>query len=103
MIDHFQRCKSTDVVYLSSDQFFLTHASALSYGNGEVKTIRRSDLAQPATARPANTIIIVYFDILNPVNAPYYGHAFSLFEDKYPEAEDPYENRIQTFEEVIEK
>ena len=48
LIDHFQRYKSTDVVYLSGGQLFLTHAAALSYGNGEVKTLRRSDLAQPA-------------------------------------------------------
>lgn len=54
LIDHFQRYKSTDVVYVSGDQFFLTHAAALSYGNGEVKTVRRSDLAQPAPAAPAN-------------------------------------------------
>ena len=55
LIDHFQRYKSTDVVYVSGDQFFLTHAAALSYGNGEVKTVRRSDLAQPVPAEPAHT------------------------------------------------
>lgn len=55
LTDHFQRYKSTDVVYVSDGQLFLTHAAALSYGNGEVKTVRRSDLAQPAPAAPANT------------------------------------------------
>lgn len=54
LIDHFQRYKSTDVVYVSGDQLFLTHATALSYGNGEVKTVRRSDLVQ---APPANTVL----------------------------------------------
>lgn len=54
LTDHFQRYKSTDVVYVSGDQLFLSRAAALSYGNGEVKTVRRSDLAQPAPAAPAN-------------------------------------------------
>lgn len=53
LIDHFQRYKSTDVVYVSGGQLFLTRAAALSYGNGEVTTVRRSDLAQPASAAPA--------------------------------------------------
>lgn len=42
------------MVYVSGDQLFLTRAAALSYGNGEVKTVRRSDLAQPAPAAPEN-------------------------------------------------
>lgn len=57
LIDHFQRYKSTDVVYVSGGQLFLTRAAALSYGNGEVETVRRSDLAQPAPAQPANTVL----------------------------------------------
>ena len=56
LIDHFQRYKSTDVVYLSGDQLFLTRAAALSYGNGEVKTVRRSDLTALAHKPQSTTV-----------------------------------------------
>ena len=56
LIDHFQRYRSTDVVYLSGDRLFLTHAAALSYGNGEVKTVRRSDLTALAHKPQSTTV-----------------------------------------------
>lgn len=54
--DHFARYRSTDVVYQSGDQLFLTHAAALSYGKGEVKTIRRSDLSSEAFKQSLNAV-----------------------------------------------
>ncbi len=54
--DHFARYRSTDVVYQSGDQLFLTHAAALSYGKGEVKTIRRGDLSSERPKQPLNAV-----------------------------------------------
>lgn len=45
---------------------------------------------------------IVQFDIFAPVNQPYYGHEYCLYEDKYSDAADPYETRVLSFEEVKE-
>ena len=51
LIDHFQRYKSTDVVYVSGDQLFLTRAAALSYGNGDMRLpLANNDFPDTLTA-----------------------------------------------------
>ena len=42
--DHFARYSHTNVVYESGDTLYLTHSAALSYGNGTVRTINRSEV-----------------------------------------------------------
>lgn len=42
--DHFARYSHTNVVYESGGTLYLTHSAALSYGNGTVRTINRSEV-----------------------------------------------------------
>lgn len=42
--DHFSRYMCAEVVYVSGDTLYLTHAAAESYGDGTVMTVRKSDI-----------------------------------------------------------
>lgn len=44
LVDHFNRYKSTDVVYVSGDTLFLTNSAAMSYGNGKVEKVTRAEV-----------------------------------------------------------
>ena len=70
--------------------------------NGELQAINSATIVSETTDSTTNqTEYIVQFDIFAPVNNQYfYGHTYCLFEDKYPDAEDPYETRVSAFEEV---
>ena len=70
--------------------------------NGELQVINGATIVSETTDSTNQTEYIVQFDIYAPVNNVYYGHTYCLFEDKYPDAADPYETRVLTFEEVKE-
>ena len=71
--------------------------------NGELQVTNGAAIVSETTDSTTNqTEYIVQFDIVNQVSQSYYGHIYCLYEDKYPDAENPYETRVLTFEEVKE-
>ena len=101
------------IVVSQNASFYITVVSAryMAYDNrqrvvctnGELQVTNGATIVSETTDSTTNqTEYIVQFDIVNPVNQSYYGHTYCLYEDKYPDAEDPYETRVLTFEEVKE-
>ena len=101
------------IVVSQNASFYITVVSERYYAydnrqrvvctNGELQVTNGATIVSETTDSTTNqTEYIVQFDIFNPTNNVYYGHTYCLFEDKYPDAEDPYETRVLTFEEVKE-